>query len=131
MRCWRRSSTASAGVPASVFVRVLTSTKTMVRRLRSVLVVDGDDVELTDVEVDLPADDVVAEALEVAGGEVFTAFAQRFRREPAGTKQDRHVATCAALRVRMFAPINRFDPGASPMPLHFVAKIKLLRGGVL
>lgn len=45
--------------------------------------VDGDDVEFTDVEVDASADDSVAAALEIAGGEAFATIAERLWWEPA------------------------------------------------
>ena len=50
--------------------------------------VDGDDVEFADAQVDLPADDVVAEPLEIAGREIFATLAERLlARKPAGGNQ--------------------------------------------
>lgn len=47
-------------------------------------VVDGDNVEFANAKIDLAADDLVAETLQIADGKIFAALAERFRKQPAG-----------------------------------------------
>ena len=80
----RRSSMASAGVPASSDVRVFTSTKTTVRPSTAMM------SSSPTRRVDVPADDVVAEPLEIAGREVFAALAERFCGKSLGSQVEVH-----------------------------------------
>lgn len=49
-------------------------------------VVDGDDVEFADTQIYLPADDLIAKPLEIAGRIIFAALAERLCPQPSGRK---------------------------------------------